>query len=403
MTDYTPNSPSYYGQQSAAALQGTLGNMAAANQYQQQMLLQKALQDSDWGALAQIVQGQQGSGGPTPPMPGQPSAPSPQNQPGGMGGYPPITPVQGPQQLPPPGAPQGVSRIPPVNASQLQPPPQGPGPNISPMAPPPMPPSPAQMQPQQQGNPGMGGLQSLVQSMPNPASLASAVQRANPNMPPAELSALIQAVIPMFQAKAAAMSPYQQFEMQKWGDQKSIEEERNKRLRENLDLSKSKADLGYIGDKARTQTGGRIAEASAIAETAIEKQIPKAAELYSQLSRSKTLALGKIQNILGEQTNDPTLSKLKPILEGIAREYARAMGGTGTIAQGNLQHARDLLGTSKDQEAFEAAMDGLKFDIQTNREAAAENVPTGGGMPSSGIKLPGKGASEDGWGEMKVQ
>ena len=241
--------------------------------------------------------------------------------------------------------------------------------------------------------------QQIIQQYPTPGAFISAIQQANPNISGAALSNVIQKIMPLYQNKNVGLTPYQQLETQTRMQQLALGKQRNERLQGGLDLATKKAGLGYVADRARANLGGKVSEATSIADTAIEKLLPKAEELYSKLPRSSILALGSVQNFLNTQTNDPNLAELKPILEGIAREYARAMGGTGSVAVANLNHARDLLGTSKNLSAFKAAMDGLKYDIRINKEAAAENVPTGSqkNMPdsSTGINVQGNAPPEN--------
>ena len=96
--------------------------------------------------------------------------------------------------------------------------------------------------------------------------------------------------------------------------------------------------------------------------------------------------------MFNEQTNDPKLAEFAAYNNGLVNTYARAISPTGVPTVSDKNHARELLLTAKNQQAYNATVDALTKEIEAakrspgqTRGALRGNI-TGrenAGMPSS--------------------
>jgi hypothetical protein len=146
----------------------------------------------------------------------------------------------------------------------------------------------------------------------------------------------------------------------------------------------------YHGQNAEAGAAGRATGGIDVAGGGFNKIAPDALAASNAVPRSSWLVAGKVGNWLKEQKNDPALTKFAAFNQGLVREYARAFGGT-VAAQ---EHAEQLLGTSKNQAAYRAAVSALSKEIgdasQGGRGAirGAANLPENDAGGVSGIQMP---------------
>ena len=409
-----------------------LANMLAQLQVTQAQQGQNA-QGGAYNILSQIANGGAGANPPAAPAPAQPGNPPPNLQPAS------IIPVQS-QPLPnvpmpgamPIGAPQGAPQIPQMPASQLNAPqPRGP------MPPPPMPqqmqqPAPAlQPAPQPDQSGGQGGqadtsfitpqdhqfFQQQVNGPngPDVMQLIKTAKTAMPDASPAERMAAVKealttvnsqtsqylkqmqnmlAMTRLQNGQASVATPEEiQFLAEQYasGNQAALTRQSPAT---RLKVAQYLAEQGTTGTDAADNAvdyHGRMSEASAagrrtgnidVAVSGAQQIAPMALKASLQVPRSSWLMAGKMQNWMRDQTNDPALSKFQVFNLGLAREYAQAFGGTVSAQN----HAKDVLGTAKDQTAYKAAVEALQQEMagaqkggrNAVRSAANPNAPDPG-------------------------
>lgn len=390
------------------------------------------------------------------PPPGQSSAPAggvpPPPMPGGGMPQPGRGPQMNPQMTASAQVPPGVA--PPMNASALAPPGGGGGPPVQGMQRPPMPPAPMG------GAPG-GGMPQPQQQQITWKSIGQAIKQQNPQATGKQVMAAIDRLQPMMSAQSK--TEWEQFKLQmqtqvkeqglqqqlQIANQKNSTTERGQDLRAGasgsqadpavikflaeevaagnqsiltrqpaatrLAVVKYLADQGdsggdtadkathYHGQQAQATSTGRQLGQLEVAGEGFKAIAPEAIKASDAVPRSSWKTAGAMQNWLREQSNDPALTKFQNFNLGLAREYARAMGGT-VAAQ---DKAMDALGTSKDQAAYRAAVTTLQKEIDLatggGKKALSGIRHDGADQPDPGIQLPAEGggpaagAIEDGY------
>jgi hypothetical protein len=145
----------------------------------------------------------------------------------------------------------------------------------------------------------------------------------------------------------------------------------------------SNSTINYHGKMSESSAAGRRTGNIDVALSGVEQIVPDALEASSKVPRSSWLVAGKMGNWLREQTNDPDLAQFQVFNLGLAREYAQAFGGTKAAND----HALDVLGASKSQEAYYAAAQALQKEVrdaQKGGKSAMQNITSGGaGTPDA--------------------
>jgi hypothetical protein len=99
---------------------------------------------------------------------------------------------------------------------------------------------------------------------------------------------------------------------------------------------------------------------------------PLALEASSAVVRSGILPFGKAQIMFNEQVNNPELSAFATYNNGLINTYARAISPTGVPTVSDKDHARQLLLTAKNEEAYKATVEAMKKEIDAAQKSPGQ-------------------------------
>jgi hypothetical protein len=118
----------------------------------------------------------------------------------------------------------------------------------------------------------------------------------------------------------------------------------------------------YQGTLAGERTLGNRTATAGMAVNEFLPMVDQAKDAMSKVSRSGFLPLGKLQEAIQNNTNDPNLRTAAAAVNAVINTYARAINPTGTPTDSDKQHAREVLSTAYDQNSFNAVLDQLKME-----------------------------------------
>ncbi len=133
------------------------------------------------------------------------------------------------------------------------------------------------------------------------------------------------------------------------------------------DLASITADYG--GQTAGLRTSGNISARIENAAAEAAELAPLAIEASRNVARSGFLPFGKAQVMFDVKTNDPALNKFATANIGLATAYANAMARGQKATVSDMQEARELLSTAKDQPAYEAIVGQMQQEIRAAQRA----------------------------------
>jgi hypothetical protein len=125
----------------------------------------------------------------------------------------------------------------------------------------------------------------------------------------------------------------------------------------------------FEGMKAGMRTSANISARVENAGAEADQLAPLAIDAGRKVARSGFLPFGRAQVLFNNQTNDPDMNRFATANMGLATAYAGAMARGGKATQTDMQHARDLLSTAKDQQAYEAIVNQMQQEIAAARRA----------------------------------
>jgi len=133
------------------------------------------------------------------------------------------------------------------------------------------------------------------------------------------------------------------------------------------DLASITADYG--GQQAGLRTSGNISARIENAAAEAAELAPLAIDASRNVARSGFLPFGKMEVMFNVKTNDPALNKFATANIGLATAYANAMARGQKATVSDMQEARELLSTAKDQPAYEAIVGQMKLEIRAAQRA----------------------------------
>lgn len=134
------------------------------------------------------------------------------------------------------------------------------------------------------------------------------------------------------------------------------------------DIAARMAD--FQGQTAGLRTANNISARIENAAAEAAELAPLAVAAGREVARSGFLPFGRAQVMFNNQTNDPAMNKFATANIGLATAYANAMARGQKATVHDMEEARQLLTTAKDQRAYEAIVEQMKTEI-----AAAQRAP----------------------------
>lgn len=137
--------------------------------------------------------------------------------------------------------------------------------------------------------------------------------------------------------------------------------------RNGADVAAKLAEYGGLVTGLRA-TGNISARVENAAEEAAQLA-PLALEASNAVVRSGFLPFGKAQIMFDTQSNDTALAKFATANMGLATAYASAMARGNKPTVSDMEHARELLSTAKDQAAYNAVVAQMMKEIDAAKRA----------------------------------
>jgi hypothetical protein len=133
------------------------------------------------------------------------------------------------------------------------------------------------------------------------------------------------------------------------------------------DLASINAD--YQGQVAGLRTSGTISARIENAAAEAAELAPLALSASEKVARSGLLPFGRAEMMFNKNTNSPAMNEFATANIGLATAYAGAMarGGKSTVA--DMEHAREILSTAKNHEAYKAIVGQINLEIQAAQRA----------------------------------
>lgn len=164
------------------------------------------------------------------------------------------------------------------------------------------------------------------------------------------------------------------------------------------------ADYGGLSAGLRTSANISARVENAISEA--KELAPLALAASQEVSRSGLLPFGKVGVMFDTQTNNPALKKFATANNGLVSAYAGAMARGQKPTVSDYDHAREILLTAQNHEAYAATV-GQMFKEMEAASRAPQNVrehlrgEIGGGKPGGHAAPPAAGIPA-GWSVTKV-
>lgn len=147
----------------------------------------------------------------------------------------------------------------------------------------------------------------------------------------------------------------------------------------------AKIDAQFMGTQAEARTLGNQAGRVTSSSLEANKLADQALAASAKVPRNKFRFVNGPNQTVQAQSNDPDLARLVVAVNGLINTYARAINPTGQPRVSDKEHAREMLSTVQDQEAFAAAVGQMKIEIQAALESPHEAMGMiGGGTPNTG-------------------
>lgn len=137
------------------------------------------------------------------------------------------------------------------------------------------------------------------------------------------------------------------------------------------DLAAQNAE--YFGTKAGQRSAGtRIANVE-MAVFEAQNLMPLARESSAAVARAGLLPFGKAQVMFNEQTNDPAMRQFAAANNALVNVYSRAISPTGVPTVSDKEHAREMISTAMNHEAYTAVIDQMEKELKA-AQAAPQQV-----------------------------
>lgn len=133
------------------------------------------------------------------------------------------------------------------------------------------------------------------------------------------------------------------------------------------DLASINAD--YQGQVAGLRTSGTISARIENAAAEAAELAPLALAASEKVARSGLLPFGRAEIMFNKNTNNPALNEFATANIGLATAYAGAMARGGKSTVSDMEHAREILSTAKNHEAYKAIVGQIELEIQAAQRA----------------------------------
>jgi len=154
----------------------------------------------------------------------------------------------------------------------------------------------------------------------------------------------------------------------------AIRKRMNDKMRERgwtgADIAAANAEfMGLMAGERAVGTRGANVE---LAGSGFLNIVPIARAASDKIERSGFLPFGKVQIMFNEQTNNPDLNAFAAANNGLVNTYSRAISPTGVGTVKDREHARKILSEAKSKEAYNAAVETLRKEIEAETKAPKE-------------------------------
>ena len=119
----------------------------------------------------------------------------------------------------------------------------------------------------------------------------------------------------------------------------------------------------FGGEKAGARTVGQLGAKLDVFGTSANAALDYAAAKSAALPRGQWLPVNQVQQMIQRGSNNPDLAVLNAATETAVNEYTRAIGLSGASTDLAKAHAYAMLNTAQSSEAYQAVVNGLKFEI----------------------------------------
>ena len=166
----------------------------------------------------------------------------------------------------------------------------------------------------------------------------------------------------------------------------------------------------FQGQTAGLRTANNISARIENAAAEAAELAPLAVAAGREVARSGFLPFGRAQVMFNNQTNDPAMNKFATANIGLATAYANAMARGQKATVHDMEEARQLLTTAKDQRAYEAIVEQMKTEIaaaqrapRSVRENLRNEVSGKGGHGAATAAAPAAAPLPSGWSVQEVK
>jgi hypothetical protein len=147
----------------------------------------------------------------------------------------------------------------------------------------------------------------------------------------------------------------------------------------------------YAGLTAGSRTVGQKTANIQMAAEEAGNVIPLARAASDALPRNSFVPFAKAENMIRSGTNNPALAKFVTANNAVINTYARAISPTGTPTVSDKEHARTMIGTAQNKQAYNAVLSQMEQEIaaaraapqtvRANMRAQISGKPNGQGQP----------------------
>jgi hypothetical protein len=155
----------------------------------------------------------------------------------------------------------------------------------------------------------------------------------------------------------------------------------------------------FGGEKAGARTVGQLGAKLDVFGTSANAALDYAASKSAMVPRGQWLPVNQVQQMIQRGSNDPNLAMLNAATETAVNEYTRAIGLSGASTDTAKAHAYAMLNTAQSPEAYQAVVNGLKFEIDNLHRAtqgARAGINHSGAPAPEQPQQPAAGASPQG-------
>lgn len=201
--------------------------------------------------------------------------------------------------------------------------------------------------------------------------IVAAVKQANPKIDDRTLGLGLQALSPFLNQQAQ-----RDLAEQRMFYTNQLHDMQQQNTEQRLDFARQRLDPATQAGLSGARQAGTIASREEPAAAEAISLLDNAVQTSAAVPRDQWQFANKLIQMGENQASDPKLADLKASLWGVVNTYTRAIAAVnGRAATVNDKtHAESILSAVQSQQAFEAAANKLKYEVETARYQTRANL-----------------------------